>query len=189
MIPGGGSLTGVLVATAAGAGAGHVALDSEQVACPFQAAPENIVIDKTASTRSARPGDLITYRIRVTNRGHAPVRGLRACDRAPRALRFVRSRPHVRRAGGRLRCLTIRVLRPGAHRTFHATFRLRANVTTDIVNNGAIAETPSGGAAGESGSGKRRQRIQDRDGAAIGVRFPESRGCASAASVPAHAAC
>src|SRR4051794_9005467 len=46
VIAGGGSLTGTLVATATGAGAGDVALDSEQVACPFQAAPENIVIDK-----------------------------------------------------------------------------------------------------------------------------------------------
>ena len=46
-------------------------------------------IDKTTETRSALPGQLITYRISVRNRGDAPVRGLRACDRAPRALTFV----------------------------------------------------------------------------------------------------
>ena len=48
-----------------------------------------IDIDKTTQTRSALPGDLITYRISVRNRGDAPLRSLRACDRAPRALRFV----------------------------------------------------------------------------------------------------
>src|SRR3954453_5750161 len=42
VIAGGGSLTGTLVATAKGAGAGQVALDSEQVACPFRAEPEHI---------------------------------------------------------------------------------------------------------------------------------------------------
>ena len=120
VIPGGGSLTGVLVATAAGAGAGQVALDSEQVACPFQAAPAEIDIDKTTQTRFARPGDLVTYRITVTNRGDAPVRGLRACDRAPRALRFVRSTLRVRRAAGRRRCLMISTLRPGQRRTIRA---------------------------------------------------------------------
>src|SRR3954466_5438869 len=101
VIAGGGSLTGTLIATSPGAGAGLVALDSEQVACPFQAAPEDIVIDKTTSTRSARPGELITYRITVTNRGHAPVRGLRSCDRAPRALRFRRATARLHRAAGR----------------------------------------------------------------------------------------
>ena len=141
VIKGGGSLTGVLVAHAAGTGAGHVALDSEQVACPFHAAPEKVEIDKTTNTRVARPGDLVTYRIRVRNRGHAPVRGLRACDRAPRALRFVRSTTRLRRAAGGRRCLTIRTLRPGQRRTFRATFRLRADVTAQVVTNGASADT------------------------------------------------
>ena len=65
-----------------------------------------IDIDKTTQTRFARPGDLITYRISVRNRGDAPVRGLRACDRAPRALRFVRSSARLHRAAGRRLCLT-----------------------------------------------------------------------------------
>ena len=51
-----------------------------------------VVIDKTTRTRFAQPDDLITYRISVRNRGDAPVRRLRACDRAPRALRFVGAR-------------------------------------------------------------------------------------------------
>jgi uncharacterized repeat protein (TIGR01451 family) len=183
LVPGGGSLTGVLVPTAVGAGAGQVALDSEQVACPFQAAPVDLVIHKTTKTRFARPGDLVTYRITVRNRGDAPVRALRSCDRAPRALRFVRSTLRVRRAAGRRRCLMIRVLRPGQRKTFRATFRVRANVTADTVTNGAIASTNN------SSGGNRRQRRHARDAATIGVRRAEPRGCPAAASPRAQAAC
>ena len=56
VIQGGGSLTGVLVATAAGAGAGHVALDSEQVACPFQAAPAGSTSTRRPTRAPRAPG-------------------------------------------------------------------------------------------------------------------------------------
>ena len=63
----------------------------------------DVDIDKTTKTRSAAPGDLITYRISVRNRGDAPALGLRACDRRPWALRFVRATRRLERAaGGRL---------------------------------------------------------------------------------------
>jgi uncharacterized repeat protein (TIGR01451 family) len=146
VIPARGSLSGTLVAAAPGAGAGHVALDSEQVACPFRAAPEEVVIDKTTQTRAARPGALIRYRITVTNRGSAPVRSLRSCDRAPRALRLVRATARLRRVSGGRRCLLIALLQPGQHKTFRATFRLRANVRAATVTNGASAAVPTGAA-------------------------------------------
>ena len=43
--------------------------------------PDNIDIDKTTQTRFAHPGDLITYKITVRNRGDAPARRLRTCHR------------------------------------------------------------------------------------------------------------
>jgi uncharacterized repeat protein (TIGR01451 family) len=149
VIAGGGSLTGTLVAAAPGAGAGQVALDSEQVACPFQAAAENIVIDKTTETRSAAPGTLITYQVTVTNRGAAPVRRLRACDGAPRALRLVRATARLHLAARGRRCLRIALLRPGESRTFRATFRLSANATATTVTNDAAAAVPIESAASE----------------------------------------
>jgi uncharacterized repeat protein (TIGR01451 family) len=106
--------------------------------------PPPIVIDKTTQTRSARPGDLVTYRITVTNRGHAPVRGLRACDRAPRALRLVRSTARLQAAAGHRLCLTTGRLGPGQRQTFRATFRLRANATAATVTNGASLDIPTG---------------------------------------------
>ena len=127
-------------------------------------------IDKRTRTRFARPGDLVTYRITVRNRGSAPARGLRACDRAPRVLRFVRSTARVRRAAGRRRCVVISALQPGQRRTFRVTFRLRANVATLTVTNRAIAG-------------------RARDTATIGVRRAEPRACPAAVNVRARAAC
>ena len=101
-------------------------------------------IDKTTQTQFARPGDLITYRITVRNRGDAPVPSLRACDRVPRALKFVRSSARLHRAAGRRLCRTTGLLRPGHRTTFRATFRLRANLTAATVTNGATTDTPVG---------------------------------------------
>jgi uncharacterized repeat protein (TIGR01451 family) len=114
--------------------------------CPGEdgGTPPTIVIDKKPPTAFVAPGQRVTYQISVRNRGHAPVRGLRACDLPPRALRFVRARPHLSRAAGRRLCLMVGRLRPGQRKTFRATFELRADVTADTVTNGAIADIPAG---------------------------------------------
>jgi large repetitive protein len=135
---------------------------------PTPPARARIDIDKRTRTRFARPGDLVTYRITVANRGDAPASELRACDRAPRALRFVRSTSRMRRAAARRRCVVISSLQPGQRRTFRVTYRLRANVTRETVTNRASA----GGA---------------RDAATIGVR--RAQACPAAANVRARAAC
>ena len=127
-----------------------------------------IDIDKTTQTRFASPGDLVTYRITVRNRGDAPASGVRACDRAPRALKFVRSTVRMHRAAGRRRCVVISSLQPGQRRTFRVTFRLRTNVTRDSVTNRARAG-------------------RARDTATIGVR--RAQACPAAANVRARAAC
>jgi uncharacterized repeat protein (TIGR01451 family) len=154
---------------------------------------EDVVIDKTTQTRSARPGGLITYRITVRNRGDAPVRSTRACDRRPRALRFVRATRRLQRAAGRRLCLMVRRLAPGERRTFRATFRLRANVTADTVTNGGSADVPTGSVPSPSppqgpGSRPRRRRVA-RDSATIGVRRAQARGCPAAVHPRARAAC
>lgn len=154
--------------------------------------PDDIVIDKTTQTRFAQPGDLITYRITVRNRGDAPHRGLRACDRVPRALRFVRARPRLQRAAPRRLCLTIRLLRPGQRKTFRATFRLRTNVLAATVTNGASADAPTASAPSPSppdgvGNKPRRRRL-DVDSARIRLRAAPG-PCPAALNRDAHAAC
>ena len=156
--------------------------------------PDGIEIDKTTQTRFARPGDLITYNITVRNRGDSPARRLRTCDRAPRALKFVRSSRHLRRAGGGRRlCLTFGLLQPGQRKTFAATFRLGANVTADSVTNGASADTPTGSAPSASPPNAprkpRRRRVAARDAATIGVLSAQPRSCPAALNPRARAAC
>ena len=152
-----------------------------------------IVIDKSTRTRFAQPGDLVTYRIRVRNRGDAPVRGVRACDRAPRALTFVRARPRLQRAAGRRLCRTMS-LQPGERETIRATFRLRANVTAETVANGASADIPAGSAPTPSPPEsavlpeQRRRRVA-KDPAKIRVRPPAPGACPAALSPRARAAC
>jgi uncharacterized repeat protein (TIGR01451 family) len=152
-------------------------------------------IDKTTQTRFARPGDLITYRISVRNRGDAPMRGLRACDRVPRALRFVGARPRLHRVAGRRLCRTIRLLRPGQRKTFRATFRLRANVTADTVTNGGSVDIPAGSAPSSSPPesavipNPRRRRVAARDAAVFGVLGAGAESCSAALNHRAHAAC
>ena len=121
------------------------------------------------------------------------MRGLRACDRAPRALRFVGARPQLRRAAGRRLCRTIRLLLPGQRKTFRATFRLRANVTADTVSNGASVDIPAGSAPSSFPPDtavlpeQRRRRVA-RDAATIGVQG-EPAACPAALNPRARAAC
>jgi uncharacterized repeat protein (TIGR01451 family) len=179
LVGGGYLFDNVTVTTANGAG---------PAGCPADGGgpPDDIDVDKTTQTRVAQPGDLITYRITVRNRGDAPVRGLRACDRAPRALRFVSARPRLLRAAQRRRCLTIRLLRPGQRKTFLATFRLRANVLAATVTNDASAEgsgtSPPSPSPPEGAGSKPRRRQLDRDPARIRVRAAEG-PCRPAAAV------
>ncbi len=155
----------------------------------------DVVVDKTTTTRSAEPGDLITYRITVRNRGDAPALGLRACDLPPRALRFVSATRRLQRAAGGRRCLTIRQLEPGQRRTFDATFRLRAGVTADTITNGASASTSADSAPyvapPERPSKRPRRRVQGRDAATIGVQGgpDRPRACPAALGPRARAAC
>jgi uncharacterized repeat protein (TIGR01451 family) len=150
--------------------------------CPADGGgPPDIDVDKTTQTRVARSGDLITYRLTVTNRGDAPARTVRVCDRAPRALRFLRDRSRLRRAAGRRLCLTIPLLRPGESKTYRATFRLRAGVTADTVTNDASVDTTTGSASApspvppdEAGIQPRRRRL-DSDAAKIRVRGAQRR--------------
>jgi uncharacterized repeat protein (TIGR01451 family) len=150
-------------------------------------------VDKTTQTRSALRGDLITYRISVRNRGHAPLRGVRACDRVPRALRFVGASTRLHRAGHRRLCLTIRLLRPGQRKTFRATFALRMNVTADSVTNDASVDIPAGSAPSPSLPEnavlpEQRRRPVARDAARVRVRTEPS-ACPAALNPRAHAAC
>ena len=157
--------------------------------------PPDVDIDKETQTRSALPGQLITYRITVRNRGDAPVRGVRACDRTPRALRFVRSTARLQPAARRRLCHPTRLLGAGQRKTFRATFRLRQTVTAEAVTNGSsvsvdipTASAPSPVPPEDAVIPNARRRRVDRDAATIRVRTA-ARACPAALNPRAHAAC
>ena len=123
------------------------------------------------------------------------MRGLRACDRVPRALRFMRAKPRLHRVAGRRLCRTIRLLRPGQRKTFRATFRLRANVTADTVTNGGSVDIPAGSAPSSSPPESavipkpRRRRVAARDAAVFGVLGAGAESCSAAVNHRSRAAC
>jgi uncharacterized repeat protein (TIGR01451 family) len=154
--------------------------------------PDDIDIDKTTAKRSALPGDLVTYRITVRNRDDAVAHNVRACDRPPRALRFVGASRRLHRVAHRGLCLTIRRLRPGQRRTFLATFALRRNVTAATVTNDASVDVPTGSVPSPSppeGVGnKPRRRRTDTAAERLGVRNPFG-PCPTVSSHVPHASC
>lgn len=87
-------------------------------------------ITKVANRRRVRVGDIVRFRIRVTSLGPLPARGVRVCDRLPRAFLLI-SAPGGR--GHRVVCWTLRGLAPGASRTF--TIRAQAVVPRARVRN------------------------------------------------------
>lgn len=92
-------------------------------------------IRKVANRRSVRVGDIVRFRIRVTSLGPEPARGVRVCDRLPRAF-LLASAPGGR--GHRVVCWTLRGLAPGKSRTF--TIRAQAVAPRARVRNAVTAK-------------------------------------------------
>jgi uncharacterized repeat protein (TIGR01451 family) len=175
VIAGGGALTGTLVATAPGAGAGDVALDSEQVACPFQAAPgPGPDIGKDPDSPTVTAGGLAGYRITVSNRGRVAARNWWVCDRMPRRLTFVRATRTLRRLRS-LRCLVIPRLGPHQHIGFHVTARVASNAPSTLTNDAVVIPGPPGATPGTPGAAPPASQVPIAEvGAKVKVRHPAS---------------
>jgi uncharacterized repeat protein (TIGR01451 family) len=154
--------------------------------------PDDIDVDKDTAKRSAQPGDLVTYRIRVRNRSGVRAHRVRVCDHPPRALRHVGGTPKLRRVKGRGLCHTFLRLRPGQRKTILATFRLRRGVTASSVSNDASVDVPTGSTPTpnppESAGRPSRRRQTDRDSATLGVRAAFG-PCPASVNPRAHTAC
>ncbi|WP_320669320.1 hypothetical protein [Patulibacter defluvii] len=103
---------------------------------PVQPAPGRLVVSKTLSRKTVRPGQSVRTTIRVRNGGGTTLHDVRVCERVPAGLRFVSATPKATLSSGS-RCWTIKTLRPGqtATRTYSARAlnrpgRLRVRTTT-----------------------------------------------------------
>jgi uncharacterized repeat protein (TIGR01451 family) len=89
---------------------------------------------KRASRSSVTPGGHVAFSLTATNAGRGTARGVRVCDRIPRAFDVVDPGGATRQADGRW-CWTIARLADGASRTLRIAVRARSvSTATRVVN-------------------------------------------------------
>lgn len=99
--------------------------------------PTRLKLEKRASAAHAKPGQRLSYRLKVTNLGTTTAVDVRVCDRLPRtlSLRSVR--------GGTLKdsqlCFAIDRLKRGASQVFTVKVRVNAVVGATVIRNRATA--------------------------------------------------
>jgi len=96
-----------------------------------------LTVRKRANRGTVRPGQRITYRIMVRNRGDGAASPATVCDRLPSTLTLVRA-SGSRRVSARRHCWTVNV-RPGASRTFKVVARVKPGARSDKARNVATA--------------------------------------------------
>jgi uncharacterized repeat protein (TIGR01451 family) len=97
-------------------------------------------LSKTASVKRAKPGQNVTYKLRVSNPGHIAVARVTVCDSMPAGLIYVSSRSRAHLRLGRY-CWVLKRLGPHVIHTFTIT----ANVAPShrhTATNHATASAP-----------------------------------------------
>jgi uncharacterized repeat protein (TIGR01451 family) len=90
-------------------------------------------VTKRADRRTARSGQLVTFRIAVRATGPGPALGVRTCDALPAAMTFVRA-PGARFRAGRA-CWTTASLAPGEREVHTVVARVAAGLRDARVRN------------------------------------------------------
>lgn len=120
-------------------------------------------VRKTSNRSSARPGQTVTYAIRVTNPSRRAVRNVRTCDRLPSGLVRVSTRPTAKVSRGQ-HCWTARRLGAGRSVTYRITVRATSGASgrkTNVVQ----AKSPDA----RSGRATRSIRVTSTPARAGGV--------------------
>lgn len=94
-----------------------------------------LAIAKRAGTKTARPGEVVDYRIRVRNRGRKAARRVRVCDRLPSGLRLMKARGA--KSNAKRACWTLKRLGAGKKRTFRVTAKVKTSTDSGRVRNRA----------------------------------------------------
>jgi uncharacterized repeat protein (TIGR01451 family) len=121
-------------------------------------------VTKTSAKSRYRPGQRITYRIRVTNPSSTAARNVRVCDTMPRGLVFVSASPKARLSNGQ-HCWTVKTL--GAKKS--ASFRIVARVAGSAPSRVTNRVTASSRDVRRTATAKRTVRIQRAVAKAGGV--------------------
>ncbi|MDO8209118.1 DUF11 domain-containing protein [Conexibacter sp. CPCC 206217] len=144
--------------------------------------PAGLHVTKRASTRRARPGQVVSYRIVVRSVGGMAARGVRLCDVPGVGVRLLS-------VGGRLvpgerTCWSVRgLLKPGASRSFEVA----ARVGNGFVNGATVTNAARASAANVAGLGAvSRARVEV---APLSLTVCGSAVSAASAAPRARAAC
>jgi uncharacterized repeat protein (TIGR01451 family) len=119
---------------------GQVSAVSRRSTATVHAVRQRLKLSKTASVKRAKPGQNVTYKLRVSNPGHIAVARVTVCDSMPAGLIYVSSRSRAHLRLGRY-CWVLKRLGPHVIHTFTIT----ANVAPShrhTATNHATASAP-----------------------------------------------
>jgi uncharacterized repeat protein (TIGR01451 family) len=108
--------------------------------------PASMRLTKSSNTNAIRSRGLVTFTVRVTNRGQRAVRDLRVCDTPPAQLAFTTRPRGATMRNGQL-CWNVRALAGGRTITYRYTMRAANVAARQCVMNRATAVAGSGGSA------------------------------------------
>lgn len=108
--------------------------------------PASMRLTKSSNTNQINSRGLVTFTVRVTNRGQQAVRNLRVCDTPPGQLAFT-TRPRGSSMRSGQLCWTVRTLNAKRTLTYRYTMRAANVAARQCVTNRATAVASAGGTA------------------------------------------
>jgi uncharacterized repeat protein (TIGR01451 family) len=100
-------------------------------------------VSKEASTDEARPGEVLSYRIVVRNKGKADARRVRVCDKLPNGQTLL-SAPGSDQSSDKRVCWKLKRLKAGAKRKFKVVTQIKLNTKAGGQKNKAIVNAANG---------------------------------------------
>lgn len=137
-----------------------------------------LLLFKTASTREAAPGDIVQYRVTVTNRGEAPARDVAVTDLLPAGLRYQPGSTRgvgepVLAPDGRKLTFTVAEIAPRATVELRYAVTIAAGATSGETVNRVLATGSAGVTGNEAAAAIRIRPLLFTDGFTVIGRVTE----------------
>ncbi|KQT31314.1 hypothetical protein ASG29_15250 [Sphingomonas sp. Leaf412] len=139
-----------------------------------------LLLTKTASVREASPGDLVQYRVTLTNRGDAAARNVRITDILPRGLRYERgsergvAAPQIA-ADGRTLAFVVPEVAPRATLDLRYVVSVAPGAPPGEAVNRVLASGADGATGNEAAASVRLRPLLTTDGFTVVGRVTEGR--------------
>ncbi len=110
-----------------------------EVAPPPPSGKPKLVVSKRASTDEAHPGEVISYRIVVRNKGKAEARKVKVCDKLPTGLKVLDA-PGADTSSSEKVCWKLKRLKAGGKRKFKVVAQIAFGAKAGEMKNKAIVD-------------------------------------------------